>query len=196
MAADVKLNTWPCWGRIRGEGLAGSSPRLFPPCSGPPTPGPHLPALNSAGPCSQVHPLLGQPPSQPRLLLPGVETAPGLKLPSRFSLGMGFGWGGGESAFEGGQQERRAPGGSQTEGLAPSPRPALPTVLYHLQASGRPGWDGRTSHPGGSVGMVAGTSVAPLRAREDTKAPPSGIGWPRWNPSSSTFWLCSLGQVA
>uniref|UniRef100_A0A8C6ALT0 Uncharacterized protein n=1 Tax=Monodon monoceros TaxID=40151 RepID=A0A8C6ALT0_MONMO len=40
--------------------------------------------------------------------------------------------------------------------------------------------------------MVAGTSVAPLRAREDTKAPPSGIGWPRWNPSSSTFWLCNL----
>lgn len=65
MAADVKLNIWPCWGRIRGEGLAGSSPRLFPPCSGPPTPGPHLPALNSAGPCSQVHPLLGQAQTPP-----------------------------------------------------------------------------------------------------------------------------------
>ena len=45
------------------------------------------------------------------------------------------------------------------------------------------------------MGMVVGASVDPLRAREDIRAPLSGIGWPGWNLSSSTFWLCNPGQV-
>lgn len=188
-------------GSEKGPGLAGFSPalpHLLRDSQGATAQrwaaGRHVPDLNSSGPCfcqahSQVLSWLAV--CSPRLLLPGVGgTAPGLKSPPSFSLGMGFAGLG----LEGGQQARKAAGWRRAQTKVPGPDhgsdqqgPCLPPPS--LWGAGEYGWgDSRTSHPRGSVGMTVGSTSASTspnhhpRDREEARASPNGTGWPELTP--------------